>query len=112
MADVQGRRLQGAAAALQTSCALSGFGYAANAQYWLGNAYYAQRDYKNAIAAQQQLVKQYADSPRAPEAMLNIASCQTELKDNNNAKKTLQELIKSYPDSEAAATARERLRGK
>jgi len=44
--------------------------------------------------------------------MLNIASCQTELKAVNNAKKTLQELIKSYPDSQAAATARDRLKGK
>jgi tol-pal system protein YbgF len=86
--------------------------YAANAQYWLGNAYYAQRDCKAAIVAQQQVVKNYPDSPRAPEAMLNIASCQTELKAVNNAKKTLQELIKSYPDSQAAATARDRLKGK
>jgi tol-pal system protein YbgF len=86
-------------------------GYAANAQYWLGNAYYAQRDCKNAIAAQQVVLKSYPDSPKAADAMLNIASCQTELKDKA-AKKTLQELIKQYPDSSAAATARERLKGK
>ena len=87
-------------------------GYAANAQYWLGNAYYAQRDCKNAILAQQVVVKAYADSPRAADAMLNIASCQTELKAVNNAKKTLTELVAKYPDSEAAVTAKERLRGK
>src|SRR5471030_1982627 len=86
-------------------------GYAANAQYWLGNAYYAQRDCKSAIAAQQVVIKAYADSPKAADAMLNIASCQTELKDKG-AKKTLQELIKNYPDSSAAATAKERLGGK
>ncbi|WP_295994449.1 tol-pal system protein YbgF [Rugamonas sp.] len=83
-------------------------GYAANAQYWLGNAYYAQRDCKGAIAAQQVVLKAYPDSPKAADAMLNIASCQTELKDKG-AKKTLQELIKNYPDSSAAATAKERL---
>lgn len=86
-------------------------GYAANAQYWLGNAYYAQRDCKNAIAAQQVVLKNYPDSPKAADAMLNIASCQTELKDKA-AKKTLQDLIKEYPDSNAAATAKERLKGK
>src|SRR5476651_2804510 len=85
--------------------------YAANAQYWLGNAYYAQRDCKSAITAQQVVIKAYADSPKAADAMLNIASCQTELKDKG-AKKTLQELIKNYPDSSAAATAKERLGGK
>ena len=86
-------------------------GYAANAQYWLGNAYYAQRDCKSAIAAQQVVLKAYPDSPKAADAMLNIASCQTELKDKA-AKKTLQELIKTYPDSSAAETAKERLKGK
>lgn len=88
-----------------------GSSYAANAQYWLGNAYYAQRDCKAAIAAQLVVLKNYGDSPKAPDAMLNIASCQTELKDKA-AKKTLQDLIKQYPDSPAAATAKERLAGK
>jgi TolA-binding protein len=51
------------------------------------------------------VLKNYADSPKAPDAMLNIASCQTELKDKA-AKKTLQDLIKQYPDSPAAAPPR------
>jgi tol-pal system protein YbgF len=86
-------------------------GYAANAQYWLGNAFYAQRDCKSAIAAQQVVLKAYPDSPKAADAMLNIASCQTELKDKA-AKKTLQDLIKTYPDTPAAETAKERLKVK
>ena len=57
------------------------------------------------------VLKAYPDSPKAADAMLNIASCQTELKDKA-AKKTLQELIKTYPDSSAAETAKERLKGK
>lgn len=82
--------------------------YAANAQYWLGNAYYAQRDCKSAISAQQVVLKNYPDSPKAPDAMLNIASCYTELKDKANATKTLNALIARYPDSSAAQTAKER----
>jgi tol-pal system protein YbgF len=111
-AAVQGRRLQGGRRPLQRLRArYPGSSYAANAQYWLGNAYYAQRDCKAAIAAQLVVLKNYADSPKAPDAMLNIASCQTELKDKA-AKKTLQDLIKQYPDSPAAGTAKERLAGK
>ncbi|SFV01619.1 tol-pal system protein YbgF [Pseudoduganella namucuonensis] len=87
-------------------------GYAANAQYWLGNSHYALKDCKAAILAQQVVVKAYPDSPRAADALLNIASCQTELKALPNAKKTLNELISKYPDSEAAATAKERLKAK
>jgi tol-pal system protein YbgF len=83
--------------------------YAANAQYWLGNAYYAQRDYKNSIAAQEVVISTYKDSPKAPDAMLNIASNYIDLKDNKKAKKTLQQLVKSYPDSSAAQAAKDRL---
>ncbi len=84
-------------------------GYAANAQYWLGNSHYALRDCKSAIAAQQVVVKAYPDSPKAADAMLNIASCHTELKDKVAAKKTLDALVAQYPDSSAAQTAKERL---
>jgi tol-pal system protein YbgF len=89
-----------------------GSAYAANVQYWLGSAYYLQRDCKAAITAQQAFVKNYPDNPKAPDALLTVASCQTELKAVNNAKKTLNELIKNYPNTSAARTAKERLGGK
>lgn len=84
-------------------------GYAANAQYMLGNSYYALRDYRNAIAVQQALVKKFPDHPKAPDAMLNIATCQLELKDRAATKKTLESLVAKYPDAPAAQTAKERL---
>ena len=67
------------------------------------------RDCKNAIAAQQVVVTTYPTSAKAPDAMLNIASCYVEQKDKANAKKTLQALIKKYPESASAATAKDRL---
>lgn len=84
-------------------------GYAPSAQYWLGNSYYALRDYRGAIAAQQLVVKNYPDSPKAADALLNIASCQIELKDKAGARKTLDSVVAKYPDTQAAATAKERL---
>jgi tol-pal system protein YbgF len=83
--------------------------YAANAQYWLGNAYYMQRDYKNAIAAQETVISNYGTSSKAPDAMLNIASNYIELKDNKKAKKVLQQLVSKFPNTSAAATAKDRL---
>lgn len=85
-------------------------GYAANAQYWLGNAYYAAGDYKKAIAAQRDVVSNYGDSAKAPDALLNIASSYVELKDKKNARKALQDLVAKYPDSSAADAARDRLK--
>jgi 6-phosphogluconate dehydrogenase len=41
-----------------------------------GQCLYAQRDYKGAIAAQQVVVKNYPDNPKAADALLNIASSQ------------------------------------
>jgi tol-pal system protein YbgF len=111
MAQFKGGDYKGAASALQDFVKRFGASaYASNAQYWLGNAYYAQGDCKNAITAQQVVVKTWPDSPKAADALLNIASCQTELKAVNNAKKTLQELIKNYPGTPAAATAKDRLK--
>jgi tol-pal system protein YbgF len=89
-----------------------GSAYAANVQYWLGSSYYLQRDCKAAITAQQAFVKNNPDHPKAPDALLTVASCQTELKAVNNAKKTLTELVKTYPNTAAARTAKERLGGK
>jgi tol-pal system protein YbgF len=85
--------------------------YASNAQYWLGNSYYAQRDCKKAIAAQQVVASTYPDSAKAPDAMLNIGTCYAELKDKKAASKALKDLIAKYPDSAAAQAARDRLPG-
>ncbi len=85
---------------------------AANAQYWIGNAYYALRDYKAAITEQQKVVAAWPDSPKAPEALLNIASCQENLNQVKSARDTLQALMKKYPSSPAAEKAKQRLASK
>ncbi len=82
---------------------------APSAQYWIGNAYYAQRDYKNTIAAQQKVLANWPDNPKAADAMLNMASAQSESGDARGARRTLEALIVKYPTSSAAASAKQRL---
>jgi tol-pal system protein YbgF len=84
-------------------------GYASTALFWLGNAQYANRDYKEAIRNFSVLLVGSPNHVRAPEAMLSVANCQLELKDIKAARKTFEEVIKTYPTSEAASAARERL---
>lgn len=84
-------------------------GYNPSALFWLGNAQYATRDYKEAIANFRAMLAQAPDHLRAPEALLSIANCQVELKDTRSARRTLDELLKTYPQSEAAQAGRERL---
>jgi len=83
-------------------------GYAESAQFWLGNALYGKRDYKEAIAAFR-VTAAAVDHPRAAEALLAIANCQVEMKDNKAARATLNELLKAHPNSDAAKAGRERL---
>jgi tol-pal system protein YbgF len=83
-------------------------GYAESAQFWLGNALYGKRDYKESIAAFR-VTAAAVDHPRAAEALLAIANCQVEMKDNKAARATLNELLKAHPNSDAAKAGRERL---
>ena len=80
-----------------------------SAQYWIGNAYYATRDFRVAIATQQKVVASWPDNPKAPDAMLNIASAQAELGDQKAARETLRTLVLKYPGSPAADQAKQRL---
>lgn len=80
-----------------------------SAQYWIGNSLYATRDYRGAIAAQRQLLAQHPDSAKASDALLNIATAQSDLGELQAARTSLQEVISKYPSSEAAAKARQRL---
>jgi len=84
-------------------------GFRPTALFWLGNAQYANRDYRGAIGNFRALLTASPDHPRAPEALLSIANCQIELKDTPNARRTLDELVKTYPQSEAAGAAKERI---
>jgi tol-pal system protein YbgF len=84
-------------------------GYTPSVLYWLGNAQYANRAYKEAVATHGRLVREFPAHMRTPEAMLAMANSHVELKDARTAKTTLENLVKAHPNSEAAAAARERL---
>lgn len=85
---------------------------APNAQYWLGNAWYAQRNCAKAIEAQTVVTSKYATSPKAPDAWLAIATCQHELGNRKAAQTALTTLVEKFPKSPSAETARERLKKK
>jgi tol-pal system protein YbgF len=84
-------------------------GYRQSALFWLGNAQYATREYKEAVASFRALIALGGDHIRLPEAALAIANCQLELKDSKAARKTLEDLLTQYPGTEAAQAAKDRL---
>ena len=82
---------------------------ASNAQYWIGISYANLKDYRNALAAQEQVVVKHPQSPKAPDALLAIAAIQAEQGDTGSARNTLEDIIARFPSSEAAGKARTRL---
>lgn len=83
--------------------------YTPSVLFWLGNAQYANKAYKDALVNFQKLLRTTPAHPRAAEAMLAVSNVQVELKDLKAARKTLEDLIKAHPATETAATARDRL---
>lgn len=85
-------------------------GYKPSALFWLGNAQYATRNYKESLASLRAMLAAAPEHARAPEAYLAVANAQLELKEPRAAvRKTLEDLIKAYPQTEAATVARDRL---
>lgn len=84
-------------------------GYRASVLYWLGNAQYASRAYKESVESHRRLVTEFPTHMRTPEALLAMANSQIELKDPKASRRTLEDLVKAHPNSEAAAAGRERL---
>lgn len=80
--------------------------YAHIAQYWIAEANYAQRKFKQAIEDYQKLISNYARSPKLAEAKLKIGYSYYEMKDFANARRHLEELIERYPGSTEAGQAR------
>jgi tol-pal system protein YbgF len=84
-------------------------GYVVPSLFWLGNAQYANRDYKEAIRNFNALLAKAPSHMRAADAMLSVANCQLDLKDIKAARATLDDVTKKYPNTEAASAAKERL---
>ena len=84
--------------------------YAPNAQYWIGEAYYVQRSFRQAIQAFSVVVRRWPDSNKVTDALLKQGFSYYEVGDLSQATATLESLVKDYPKSTAARLARSRLK--
>lgn len=80
-----------------------------NAQYWLGEAYYVKRNFKDAQQSFQTLLERYPNTPKRPDAALKIGFIHYELQEWEPARKVLTDVKAGYPDSAAAKLAENRL---
>jgi tol-pal system protein YbgF len=82
---------------------------AANAQYWLGETWYSERKWNDAIGEFQKVLKEYKQSDKVPDALLKIGMAFQAQKDCQNALLFFEELQQGHKSAPAAKTAKEHI---
>jgi tol-pal system protein YbgF len=82
-----------------------------HAQFYVGESYYRERKYQNAIKAYEQVLSQYPGSAKAPAARLHKAYAELAMGRRAAGIKDLKALIGRFPQSPEAAQGRLRLNG-
>lgn len=77
-----------------------------NALYWIGETWFVQGRYHDAIEIYRRLVAEYGTQNKAPDALLKTGLAYVKLGDLAMARSTLVSLTERYPYSTPAATAR------
>lgn len=77
-----------------------------NAQYWLGETYYAQGQYKNAADAFLNGYTTYKDSQKAPDSLLKLGMTMVVLGQKDAACSVFGELGNKFPNASPAIVAR------
>ena len=80
-----------------------------NAQYWIGECFYAMGRLHEAVEAFQKVVDEYPRENKVPSALFKIGKCHFELGDRDEASRYFQSVVGGYPNSEEANLAREYL---
>ena len=83
---------------------------ASNAQFYIGDSYYIQKKYKNAITEYDKCIERYPQGNKAAEAQLRKGFALLELGERSAGARELRSVIEQYPNSHEADLARQRLR--
>lgn len=80
-----------------------------NALYWRGEAHYVSREFDAAVASFNDVIGQFPDSSKIPDARLKIAYAYYEQGKQDESKAALETLVQEHPQSTAARLAQRRL---
>ncbi|OGQ76444.1 MAG: tol-pal system protein YbgF, partial [Deltaproteobacteria bacterium RIFOXYA2_FULL_42_10] len=83
---------------------------AQNAYYWLGEIYYAQKDYEKAVLEFNEVVKKYPNGKKVPASLLKQGMAFNELGNKKEARLLLERVRDKYPKTEEADKAKKMLR--
>lgn len=82
---------------------------AENAHYWIGEAWYSQRNYRGAIDSFVVVLNKYKSGRKAPDAAVKLGYSFYALKDWSMARRTFNDVLRYFPKSHAAKLAKARL---
>jgi tol-pal system protein YbgF len=82
---------------------------APNAEYWLGEAHYVNRDFSAAESAFQGVLDKWPSSGKAPDAMLDLGNTQLAQGKTAKGRTTLRQVASQFPGTDAANRAQTRL---
>ena len=85
---------------------------AANAHYWMGETFYSEKNFEQAVLEFQEVIKNFPEKDKVPAAMLKQGMAFREMADPKSAVYIFKKLIEEFPKSEEAKIAKEKLRAK
>jgi tol-pal system protein YbgF len=80
-----------------------------NAQFWIGETYYGEKDFEGAILAYEAVLKKYPKSEKAPGALLKQGFSFIEIGDKKTGKTILEKVVELYPESREAELAKKKI---
>lgn len=85
-------------------------GLADNSLYWIGECYYSQKMYQEAVNTFTELITNYSDGDKIPDAILKKGFALIEMGNQSEGISVLKELISRFPLSEEASLAQQKIR--
>lgn len=84
--------------------------YAENSYYWLGECYFAEKRYEEAILEFDEVIKKFPKGSKVPDALYRQGIAFLEMNDKTNAKLILKEVVRRFPKSDQANRAQKKLK--
>ena len=82
---------------------------APNARYWIGEAHYGKKDYRQAIDSYDRVELDYPQSEKVPAAMLKKGYAYLAMKDKKRASSAFKQVVTLYPRTPEAGKASDKL---
>lgn len=81
-----------------------------NAQYWIGECYYALGDTEKAISELEKVITNYPEGNKVPASLYKLGIIYLSKKNKAKAREYFQRVIKDYPNANEAQLAKEKLK--